>query len=51
MLAAASGRFGAEFARLLPTCAVWVNGEPAGQDYPVGVADEVAVLPPVSGGV
>jgi molybdopterin converting factor small subunit len=31
---------------------VWVNGdEPAlGRDTPIGAGDEVAVLPPVSGG-
>ena len=31
---------------------VWVNGlEPSeGRDTPVGTGDEVAVLPPVSGG-
>jgi molybdopterin synthase sulfur carrier subunit len=43
-------RYGASFAAVLPTCRIWVNGEPAGMDDPVGVADEVAVLPPVSGG-
>jgi len=29
---------------------VWVNGEPAEPDVPVGETDEVALLPPVSGG-
>ena len=29
---------------------VWVNGEAAGRDAPVRADDEVAVLPPVSGG-
>ena len=38
------------FAGLLATCNVWCNGEPAARDHPVGDADEVAVLPPVSGG-
>jgi molybdopterin converting factor small subunit len=34
----------------LPSCKVWVNGDPAEPSTPVGIADEVAVLPPVSGG-
>lgn len=50
VLDAAAARFGAGFARVLPTCAVWVNGEPAEASSPVGATDEVAVLPPVSGG-
>lgn len=50
VVAAASERFGAAFVALLPTCRIWVNGEPAEHDDPVGERDEVAVLPPVSGG-
>ena len=50
VLAAATGRFGAAFAEVLPTCRVWVNGEPAGDTSAVHEGDEVAVLPPVSGG-
>ena len=50
VLEAATDRYGSEFAALLGTCRVWVNGEPAEADDPVGPADEVAVLPPVSGG-
>jgi molybdopterin converting factor small subunit len=50
VLNAARGRYGAGFAALLPNCRVWVNGEPAQGDDPVTVDDEVAVLPPVSGG-
>jgi molybdopterin converting factor small subunit len=42
--------FGPEFAELLDTCVVWVNGEPAERSQPVDTVDEVAVLPPVSGG-
>lgn len=37
-------------AEVLNSSAVWRNGEPAGGAEPVGDADEVAVLPPVSGG-
>jgi molybdopterin converting factor small subunit len=47
---AAVARFGEDFARLLPTCRFWVNGSEADPTTPVGDADEVAVLPPVSGG-
>jgi molybdopterin synthase sulfur carrier subunit len=50
VLANAVARYGDAFAALLPTCRVWVNGEQASEPDPVGVADEVAVLPPVSGG-
>ena len=50
VLAEAKRRYGATFAALLPTCRVWVNGEQADDTTPVGPTDEVAVLPPVSGG-
>ena len=50
VLDAAVARFGGDFAAVLPTCKVWVNGEPAERDDGVTDADEVAVLPPVSGG-
>jgi molybdopterin synthase sulfur carrier subunit len=50
VLAGARARYADEFGALLPTCRVWVNGEPAQGDDPVGDDDEVAVLPPVSGG-
>lgn len=50
VLAEARRRYGDSFTRLLPTCRVWVNGEPAEDDQVVAAGDEVAVLPPVSGG-
>lgn len=50
VLDAAVGRYGDTFAEVLASCKVWVNGEPAGRDDAVGADDEVAVLPPVSGG-
>ena len=50
ILATASDRYGDGFAAVLPTCAVWVNGDPAGPDQAVAEGDEVAILPPVSGG-
>jgi len=50
VLDAAVARYGASFADLLPTCKVWRNGDEAGRDDPCDDDDEVAVLPPVSGG-
>jgi len=50
VLDAAVSRYGAAFADLLPSCRVWVNGEAADRAQAVGDSDEVAVLPPVSGG-
>lgn len=50
VLAEASRRYGPVFAAVLETSRVWVNGEPANGDEVVGPGDEVAVLPPVSGG-
>ena len=46
----ARARYAPSFASLLPACRVWVNGEPAQGGDAVGDDDEVAVLPPVSGG-
>jgi len=50
VLAAARDRFGDEFARVVPICRVWVNGESAGPEVGLRESDEVALLPPVSGG-
>jgi len=50
IVATATERFGPAFAALLPSCRIWRNGEAALDDDPVGPDDEVAVLPPVSGG-
>jgi molybdopterin converting factor small subunit len=50
VLATARQRYGARFDEVLRTCRIWVNGEPASESTTVGSSDEVAVLPPVSGG-
>ncbi len=47
---AACRRFGPEFEKVLRASALWVNGEPVSGDPAVDVGDEVAVVPPVSGG-
>jgi molybdopterin converting factor small subunit len=52
LLAAARERYGDEFGAVLDGSRVWVNGdEPAAGDATaLEDGDEVAVLPPVSGG-
>lgn len=50
VLAAAERRYGRAFTDVLPTCRVWVNGDDVDVHTPVGANDEIAVLPPVSGG-
>jgi molybdopterin converting factor small subunit len=50
VLEAARVRFGPELAAVMPRCRVWRNGEPAHDETPVSATDEVALLPPVSGG-
>jgi molybdopterin converting factor small subunit len=51
VLDAASERYGQAFDDVLGTCRIWVNGEPAAPTTIVSASDEIAVLPPVSGGV
>ncbi|HVR33931.1 MAG TPA: MoaD/ThiS family protein [Acidimicrobiia bacterium] len=50
VLEAASDRFGSGFAGGLANARIWVNGEEADPEDPVGPGDEVALIPPVSGG-
>lgn len=49
-LAEAVARYGEGFRAILEVSQVWLNGVPARSDAPVGPYDEIAVLPPVSGG-
>jgi len=50
VLDAARARYGILFADVLEHCQIWRNGEPCELDEAVVDTDEVAVLPPVSGG-
>lgn len=50
VLRSAQDRYGERFSAVLAESRVWVNGEPMPDDSPVADEDEVAVLPPVSGG-
>ncbi len=43
-------RYGPGLAEVIAISAIWLNGEPTVRSSPVGADDEVAVLPPVSGG-
>jgi len=47
---AAVVEFGPNFARVVESSRIWCNGEQAELADPVNEDDEVAVLPPVSGG-
>jgi MoaD family protein len=46
----AANRYGQSFVDVLGMSNVWLNGSPADRAMTVGDGDEVAVLPPVSGG-
>lgn len=50
VLDGAADRYGTLFSQGLATAKVWVNGEPAQRDTPISDRDEVALIPPVSGG-
>jgi molybdopterin converting factor small subunit len=50
LLDAARVRHGARFAAVLDRARVWVNGDPVAPDQLLRDGDEVAILPPVSGG-
>lgn len=46
----ATRTYGEDFGRGLERARVWVNGSPAGTETRVAESDEVALIPPVSGG-
>lgn len=50
LLASANAQFGDRFTEGASSAGVWVNGEPAEETTPVAPGDEVALIPPVSGG-
>jgi molybdopterin converting factor small subunit len=50
VLATMQDRYGDEFTLVARTCRVWVNGEEPELGLSLGDGDEVALLPPVSGG-
>ena len=43
-------RFGPDFERVVIASRIWLNGEAVEGDEAVADGDEIAVLPPVSGG-
>jgi MoaD family protein len=45
-----SSRYGERFTQIAAVGSLVVNGERAGRSTPVAAGDEVALLPPVSGG-
>lgn len=50
VLETAIAQFGDRFEASLSTAQVWVNGDQADRATPVSAGDEIAVIPPVSGG-
>jgi sulfur-carrier protein len=50
VMAGARAQFGEPFSGILEQSRVWVNGDEVDPATPVGDDDEVAVIPPVSGG-
>ena len=50
VICAAEEEFGESFARIVATSNIWLNGETTEPDSQVNDDDEVAVIPPVSGG-
>jgi molybdopterin converting factor small subunit len=50
VLRVAEAQFGRPFVDVVAESRIWVNGEAARRDTHVADADEIAILPPISGG-
>ena len=50
VISAAGAKFGPQLAHIVTISNIWLNGDAVEPDAPVGDDDEVAVIPPVSGG-
>jgi len=50
VIAAAVARYGSRFQEIVAVSQLWVNGNAADPTQVVGPSDEIAVLPPISGG-
>jgi MoaD family protein len=50
VIAQAATRYGEQFTRLVAVSQVWVNGESVTAETSLAIGDEVAIIPPVSGG-
>jgi molybdopterin converting factor small subunit len=50
VVAQATARYGEQFTRLVAVSQIWVNGESAAAETSLALGDEVAIIPPVSGG-
>jgi MoaD family protein len=50
VIAQAATRYGEQFTRLVAVSQIWVNGESVTPATSLAPGDEVAIIPPVSGG-
>lgn len=46
----AVARYGSDFGKGVESARIWINGNTAAEDTPVGADDELVLIPPVSGG-
>jgi molybdopterin converting factor small subunit len=50
LLAGLASTHGDQLKKVLPSCSIWVNRSPAPPGYVLRGGDELALMPPVSGG-